>query len=210
MVALIAPGETIGDVLFAEMSAQSRVALVERAALQRILREYDLGLSGQTKDAMAVGKLVGADFLLFAWAEAGKLAIRLVEVASGKVLLEEAAPAGKDLFLAAAAIRERVLKALQLEPEIKERLTIGITAFPNRSGTDRADKLGIQLQAALRERLRQEKWATVLERQYPTHLLEEVELARLGLAKGPTENLPPADLVVCGSRYCCATSRTPA
>ena len=77
---------------------------------------------------------------------------------------------------------------------------MGIAAFPNRSGTDRSDKLGIELQKALRSRLKDKAWAVVLERQYPTALLEEVDLARTGLVRGKAvEKLPPADLVIFGS-----------
>ncbi len=196
-----ATGGNLAEVLFSEMAAQSQVRLVERAALQAILDEQKLSLAGlaQGEKAVAVGKLLGADHLLFAEGTARDVAIRLVDVADGKVRLEERVALGKDPFLAAASIREKVLRALSAQPEPKDRLTVGIAAFPNRSGTDRTDKLGIRLQELLRARLRQERWATVLERQYPTGLLDEVELARLGLAKGHAENLPPADLVIFGT-----------
>jgi len=195
-----APGhDSLEDILFLEISSQPYARLVERAALRQILKEHELNLSGLVKaeNAVAAGKLIGADFLLFATADAQNVAVRLIDAATGKVRLEDTVPLGKDPFLAAAAVREKMLKALGAEPE--GRITVGIAAFPNRSGTDRTDKLGLRLQELLRTRLRQESWATILERQYPAGLLEEAELARLGLAKGHPENLPPADLVICGT-----------
>ena len=72
---------------------------------------------------------------------------------------------------------------------------MGIAAFTNRTGTDRSDKLGIELQKVLRNRLKDQAWAVVLERQYPTALLDEVDLARAGLVRdNAVETLPPAGL----------------
>ena len=100
-----------------------------------------------------MGKFAGADYLLCVLTEkkAGKktAAIRLVEVATGQVKLEAQVALANDLALSSAAIREKVLAALRpirMPPIV---LTVGIAAFPNRSGTDRSDKLGIELQKAL-------------------------------------------------------------
>ena len=50
-----------------------------------------------------------------------------------------------------------------------------------------------------------------MERQYPTALLEEVDLARLGLVRqNGVEKLPPADLVILGTLEDAAASTRPA
>lgn len=196
-----AVSEKLGDVLFAELSAQPFFQLVERQALRDIVREQEIGFAGLTdaKSAIAVGKLIGAELLLFVQAKPGNASLRLVEVGTGKVLLEEELAMKKDLFLTAAAVRERILKALRPGDTIAHRVTVGIAAFANKSGADRSDRLNAELQKALRVKLRRQPWATVLERQYPTGLLEEVDLARLGLARGATEDLPPADMAAFGT-----------
>ncbi len=192
----------LDDLLAVEMSNQSVLRIVDRQKIQAVLKEHTITLSnaGNTQTAIALGKFAGADFLLHVLTEKNKAAIRLVEVATGQVKLEEQVALAYDLALSSAAIREKVLTALRPDSQAANRLTVGIAAFPNRSGTDRSDKLGIELQKALRSRLKDNAWAVVLERQYPTALLEEVDLARAGLVRDKTvEILPPADLVIFGS-----------
>ncbi len=164
--------EDLEDLMVVEFGNQPFLHLVERRAIGAILKEHVIALSGlgDTKNAVALGKLAGADYLLHVLATRDKASVRLVEVATGQVKLEEQVVLASDLALSLAAIREKVLAALQPQSQAVNRLTVGIAAFPNRSGTDRSDKLGIELQKALRRRLRQEAWAVVLERQYPTAL----------------------------------------
>lgn len=191
----------VEDILLSEMASQAYMRLVDRSELKKVLQEHSLSLAGlaERNNAAQLGKITGAEFLLFVTVSNEKAAGRLVEVSSGKVLMEDHVKLRPDLPLAAAALREKTLAALKLTPEKRDRLTVGIAAFPNRSGTDRSDKLGLELQKALRARLQQEKWAVVLEREYPTGLLAEVELTRVGLAKGTADQLPPADLVITGT-----------
>jgi hypothetical protein len=192
----------VEDVLIGELGNQPFMQLVDRERIEAVLKEHAIALSnpGDMKNTIALGKFVGADFLLHVLVERNKASVRLVEVATGQVTLEEQVALSNDLALSAAAIREKVLRAVRPESQAANRLTVGIAAFPNRSGTDRSDKLGIELQKALRGRLRQEAWAVVLERQYPTALLEEVDLARSGLVRDKAvETLPPADLVILGT-----------
>jgi len=194
--------ENVEDLLLLELGNQPFLQLVDRRMIEAVMKEHAIALSnrGDMKNAIALGKFVGADFLLRVLAENNKAAIRLVEVATGQVKLEQEVALAADLALSAAAIREKVLAAVKPESQAANRLAVGIAAFPNRSGTDRSDKLGVEMQAALRKRLRQEAWAVVLERQYPTALLEEVDLARTSLVRDKAiERLPPADLVILGT-----------
>ncbi|NLE37836.1 MAG: hypothetical protein GX621_07410 [Pirellulaceae bacterium] len=170
--------------------------------LREIIKEHTIALANlnETGRALALGKFASADYLLHVLVEKQAAMVRLVEVATGQVKLEEQVALAGDLALSSVAIREKVLAALCPESQAANRLTVGITAFLNRSVTDRSDQLGVELQKALRKRLRQEAWAVVLERQYPTALLNEVDLARVGLVRdNAVEKLPPADIVILGS-----------
>ena len=121
-------------------------------------------------------------------------------MATGQVKVDEQIALSENLALSMAAVREKFLTAVRPDARAASRLTVGIAQFPNRSGTGRSDKLGVELQEALRNRLRQEAWAAVLEREYPKVLLDELDLGRAGLVRdGAVETLPPADLVISGS-----------
>jgi hypothetical protein len=198
------------DLLMIELANQPFLQLVDRQAMQKLLREHAVALSNLSgaQNALALGRFAQADYLLHVLLEKKdkkkpdekKAAIRLVEVATGQVKLETQIVLNFDPALSSAAIRERVLVALRPESQAANRLTVGIAAFSNRSGTDRSDKLGVALQKALRRRLQSMPWAVVLERQYPTALLEEVDLARAGLVRDKAvETLPPADFVILGT-----------
>ena len=194
--------ENLEDLLMVELGNQRFLTLVDRQNIRAILREQTIALSNanDTASAVALGKFAGADYLLHVRLADKKFSIRLVEVATGKVKLEQQFAVTGDLPLAAASVREKVLAAVRPESQASNRLTVGVAAFLNRSGTDRSDALCAKLQKELRKRLQGQPWAVVLERQYPTSLLEEVDLARLGLARQPAvERLPPADLVILGT-----------
>jgi transcriptional regulator with XRE-family HTH domain len=76
-----------------------------------------IGVSRGTVNAIALGKFVGADYLLHVLAEKTTATIRLVEVASGQVKLEGQVALRNDLSLSAAAIREKILTALRPESQ---------------------------------------------------------------------------------------------
>jgi len=194
--------ENLEDLLTVELGNQRFLTLMDRQNLQAILREHAIALSNvkDTASAVALGKFAGADYLLHVLLAGKKFSIRLVETATGQVKSEGDVALYEDLTLSAAAVREKVLAALRPESQASNRLTVGVAAFLNRSGTDRSDALCVKLQKALRKRLQERPWAVVLERQYPTSLLDEVDLARLGLVRQPAvERLPPADLVILGT-----------
>lgn len=194
--------ENVEDLLLVELAHQPYLQLVDRQALASIMKEHAIALSnlGERQNSLALGKFAGADYLLHVLVTQDKASLRLAEVATGHVKLEEDAALSEDLTLSSAAIRERVLAAIQPQSQAANRLTVGIAAFPNRSGTARSDEIGIALQKVLRSRLKEQPWAVVLERQYPTALLEEIDLARIGLVRDKAiEKLPPADLVILGT-----------
>ncbi len=194
------PYQHIEDTITADFSNQRNIQLVERAKLELILQEQRIALGTwlDGREAVRIGRLAQADCLLLLRVREDQCSIRLVEVATGRVTLEEDLKAYPDVFLTVAAVRQRTLEALKLRLRVTECLTIGIASFVNRSGTDRSDTLNIELQKAIRQRLRSERWTTVLERQYPNDLLREVNLARAGWVGPGVEQLPPADAMIFG------------
>ena len=130
-----------------------------------------------------------------------KASVRLVEVATGQVKVDEQVALSDDLALSLAAVREKVLAAVRPESQAANRLTVGIAAFPNRSGTDRSDKLGIELQKALRKRLSAtslgpSSWSGSIRR---SCWKRSTWPGRDWSATTPSRKLPPADLVISGS-----------
>ncbi|NLX99214.1 MAG: hypothetical protein GXY83_24010 [Rhodopirellula sp.] len=201
--------ENLEDLLMIELGNQPFLQLVDRQALRAIMREHAIALSNQAdaNDVIALGKFAGADYLLYLVVNDNtvlptqrKALVRLVEVATGQVRVDDPVALSENLPLSMAAVREKILAVLRPDSQAANRLTVGIAEFPNRSGTGRSDQLGLDLQKALRERLSQETWAVVLEREYPRVLLDEVDLGRAGLVRdGAVEKLPPADLVISGN-----------
>jgi len=190
------------ELLVLEIGNQRFLQLVDRQSLAAVLKEHAIALAslGDAKNAIVLGKFAGADYLLYVVAEGKVATVHLVEVASGQVKLAEKMPIAADRALFAAAVREKVLAVLRPDARARDRLTVGITEFPNRSGNQLSDPFAAEVQKALRRRLEEQPWAVVLERQYPTELLSEVDLARVGLVRGKgSETLPPADLVIMGS-----------
>jgi hypothetical protein len=194
--------EDLEDLLVMEIGNQPFLKLVDRQSLAAVMKEHAIALSnlGEANKAVALGKFAKADYLLHVVVRKDTASARLVETDTGQVKLDEEVKLNADLALFAAAVREKVLAVLRPESKIGNYLTVGITEFPNRSGNPTSDKLGLELQTALRKRLKNQSWAVVLERQYPTALIEEVDLARMGFTRGKgTDSLPPADFVILGS-----------
>ncbi len=204
---LVAPGENPGkaadlaailDVLLTE---EPGLVPVERGKLDALMGEQKLRLAGlaDANRAARTGGLVQADYMVSVSLSGKRAAFRIVETATAKVLAEGKDEARRDVFLSARMIFEELVRSVRRTPRLSSRLTVGIGALSNETGTDRSDALGERLAGLIRGRLHGEGWAIVLERQYPTPLLAEVGLARAGMTSTSIEQLPPADIVVAGS-----------
>jgi hypothetical protein len=101
-------GQSIDDLLAVEMARQSLLQIVDRQRMQAVLKEHaiSLGNTCNAKNAIALSKFVGADYLLHVFLEKKTAAVRLVEVAGGQVKFEGQVALRDDLALSAAAIRE--------------------------------------------------------------------------------------------------------
>ncbi len=174
---------------------------VERGKLDALLREQKLGFTGlaDARTCARTGRLLQADFMVSVVLTREGVGFRIVETATAKVLAERERERPGDIFLAARMVFEELVRAVKRAPKLSNRLTVGIGAVYNESGTDRSDKLGEELAEGIRHHLRHESWAIVLERQYPEPLLVELGLARSGRAKAKAISVPQADVVIVAS-----------
>ncbi|NLX99213.1 MAG: hypothetical protein GXY83_24005 [Rhodopirellula sp.] len=154
--------QILEDLLMIELGNQPFLQLVDRQTLQAVMKEHAIALGNRadTNDMIALGKFAGADYLLYLVVDDNtvlptqpKALVRLVEVATGQVRVDDAVALSGNLPLSMAAVREKILAALRPDSQAANRLTVGIAVFPNRSGTGRSDQLGVELQKVLRERL---------------------------------------------------------
>ena len=82
-------GKNVSAVLSAKLSANPSILLVERAELDKILGEAELGLSGAEKSPDKVGQLVGAQILVtgrvFSAGPANYVVAKVMSVETGRV-----------------------------------------------------------------------------------------------------------------------------
>ena len=108
--------KNVEDLLMIELGNQSFVQLVDRQALQAVMREHAIALTNQTdaQSAAALGRFAGADYLLYVVVAKGKAtaemgaSLRLVEVASGQVKVDAQVALSENLALSLAAVREKI------------------------------------------------------------------------------------------------------
>ena len=87
--------KAIPEIMVTDLSLCDKIILVERARLQEILDEMQLALSGIIDDdqVVEIGRMAGANAILVGSIVAGgdvyRLDARLVDVASGEVILAE-------------------------------------------------------------------------------------------------------------------------
>jgi len=87
---------SLAELLTAALSSQTGIALVERADIERVLKEQSLNAAGLTDAAkrIAVGKFLGADAYVFVQktARAGDLRLKLVEAQEGLLVWQALVP----------------------------------------------------------------------------------------------------------------------
>jgi hypothetical protein len=180
-VAIVAaPSATAAEgLLTVELSRQS-IALLERAEVDRVLREQELSLAGLSSGQMVqLGALLGADGLVFLKTEmvGGKevLAVRLVAVHPGVIVgawQENSPPADlAEWSRATTAVVTALLPKLQVTREA----AIPISVVNLRATRARAEAAGIEseLTLLLIHRLAHEPALFILERNQMDVLLNE-------------------------------------
>jgi curli biogenesis system outer membrane secretion channel CsgG len=176
-----------------ELSSTPNLQLVERDDLAKIGDEAKLQqLAGQ--DAVALGKLVGADGLLFIARQNGTAEVRLTSVSLGYALIDEQIPAGANLETEAKSITHRVAAyagKLNLLPA--QVIPISVLNLRANFPTAGATELERHLTLLLESRLASEPRYVVLERRHAWSLGFERSLSS---TPGP---LIPGSYVVDGT-----------
>ncbi|HEY8241578.1 MAG TPA: hypothetical protein VIH35_09030 [Kiritimatiellia bacterium] len=131
--------KTCGDLLFDALAQRSDIRLVEREQMARILQEQALSAAG---DAVKLGKLVGAEGLIFLEDEADLIHIRLVETARGVRLFDGVSPASGG---AGALLDDFLSRAARFVPKLLldegDRHYVAVLPF------DRATSTNVAIQA---------------------------------------------------------------
>lgn len=130
--AITALGFALSDLLATDLSRSGQLQLVERSRLGEVLRELELGRSGQVDSTTApqVGRLVRAQRLVLGSLDQlpegqFRLGVRLADVASGVVeqAIDARAPL-RDILAAEKALAFRVFEALGIDLTPAERALV--------------------------------------------------------------------------------------
>jgi hypothetical protein len=186
------------DILLAELSFEPCLQLIQSLKLRLALEENGIDTNAPADDETApqLARLAGADYLLSVNSCSDGVSVTLVDVSTGALLWEEELTLHEDVFLTCAAIREKIIRLLDLEPDITEQLTVGVTELKGGEATPRSKTFNARLQKAIRDRLRQQPWATVLPRQQATHGIRQRKPPPLDVHETIPEGPPLLDLVV--------------
>ncbi|HEY8240963.1 MAG TPA: hypothetical protein VIH35_05925, partial [Kiritimatiellia bacterium] len=174
----------VGDLLTAELSGKPGLQLVERAELERVMKEQALAGAVSVEGALKLGRLVGADGCLFIApivvdmqkvAEAQLVAIRPAIVVDSLRLPGTAADAGEVSATLASWI-ETLLPKLNVDPRDAVRVSfLGIHAPVAGPKTEELER---QLGLLFVHRMAHEPSWFVLERRRLDVAADEVALAR--------------------------------
>ena len=171
---------TVADVLTAEFTKNGNVHLLERAEIERVYQEQ--GLSAANRDDLKLGRLLGADGLLFLGTSPEGanqfLNVRLVAVKPGVVLVAERFPLPmKDLTGWSPLFARRWDPLLpKLAVLAKDAIPISVVNFHAGVRTATAAELEQQMFLITVERLTQETRLFVLERKSMQALSQEKEM----------------------------------
>lgn len=129
-------GAGVASILVSRFSKVEGVQVVERAKLQAVIGELDLGASGRVDPATAAkaGQLVGADHLVLGSLTAIALpqlsiSLRVVSTATGEVVLAEevrgdVGASGEQFFVLVDEVAFKLTEALALKLTAKDRIAL--------------------------------------------------------------------------------------
>lgn len=185
----------LGDLVLANLSGARGLNLVERQAMDQMLREMKMNLSGlvRAKDAMRVGRLLKADwFLLGTEAKingSDSIVIRVVDARTG-TLCEAGVFSGNEPSIETAKkIAEFVRQCRQDAAIAKPRAYLALGTFDDLSLNNRQSAFPTQLRSYLTTSY-QGGNVTFLEREFVNTLLEEMRLDLVGLTEEGITNVP--------------------
>ena len=111
----------VSDLVMANLSADPRVILVERSALNKVLKEQALGLSGNvvSENAAKVGQLTGAKVLVtgrvFKVGNKWAISTRIIGTETGRVFSESIEGSRTDLFNVTSNLSQKIAQTITMQ-----------------------------------------------------------------------------------------------
>lgn len=181
----------LADLVVARLAGTKGVELVERQSLSAALKETELNLSELVRaaDAVRIGKLLRADWVLLGNVLTNSIVIRIVDGRTG-VIRDAGVVAGESPLTSASAIAEFVRQSREAATRATRRVFLAIGGFGDVGINNRQANVPSQLHNYLIAAYRNST-TTLLERQHVDVLLQEVRLDLAGLTEGnKTDPLP--------------------
>ncbi|HWV99306.1 MAG TPA: hypothetical protein VNZ64_06375 [Candidatus Acidoferrum sp.] len=188
--------QALGDLVTAQLSGSPGLELVERQSLEAVLQELNMSFAGlvRARDAVAVGKLLRADwFLLGTEVKLGStnsIVLRLVDARTGVLRDAGVVRAADSLPQVASSIAGFVTQSRQAAATATPRVYLAIGAFEDLSLNNRLAGFPTQLRGSLIAAYQNSK-VILLEREYVDTLLREVRLDLAGLTAQAANASPP-------------------
>lgn len=189
----------IQGLLEAEAFASWHGELMERVQLQALLDEQTLGATLTEANAIKLGKLTQADYLLLVDFQDNRVRCRVNQFPTTTVVTEfDIASASEDRI--SKQIAFRAFRAIAERSRDPNRVSVAIGSFLIDDPFSNYLDLDPKLHVALRERLSKLARIDLAERFHPTQLLREFELARAGLVPSVVAQLtaPASDVLIVG------------
>ncbi|EEF59418.1 CsgG/HfaB family protein [Pedosphaera parvula] len=196
----------LADLLTARLSEVKEVELVERQAMDRIVKEMSLSLSQPMKasEAVQVGKLAGAEWLLTGSRQKSggidSLVIKILDAQTGQIRDLALIPVqNNDVNQTGDRIVDFVKNSTRIYSHHEQRIVFGIGNFENLSVDDRFGSFGNALRTSL-ESSHQGTRVSIVERSQMDALYSELRLNLAGLTEnnGSTPTIRPAFVLVDG------------
>lgn len=187
----------LSDLLTAQLTGTQGLDLVDRASLDKVLKELELSAAGigRAKDAVRVGNLLKADWFLLGTGTAltnrpNAVVARIVDVQTGVMLDVGLVQNDGNPVTLAAGLAGFVRDCRQNAGESSGRVYLAIGSFQDLSFNNRQEKFLSELHAFLTSAYRGTKVALV-EREYVNALLNEVRLDLAGLTEESASSAAP-------------------
>ena len=195
------PDETqnlqVADLVTAELTSAKGLELADRQSLNTVLRELELSFSGlaHAKDAVRVGKLLRAEWFLFATSGTVSnsnphIVARIVDARTGIMRNVGVFTSAKGVSGLAADLAGFARQCRERASFPKPRTFLALGPFTDVGINRRQADFPEQLRAYL-TRAYPPSQVTLLEREQVSILLQEVRLDLAGLTDDPGTNAPP-------------------
>lgn len=176
----------LADLILNDLKGAQGFELIDRQSVERVLQEQQLSLSGlvRAKDAIRVGRLLRADWFLFATtavANGTNAAVtRLVDARTGVLLNVAVLPYSGGKLPLARSLADFVRESRSNMSHPKRQVYLALGALEDLSLNNRQAHFPNQLRGYLMAAC-QNTNITVLEREYVEALLQEMRLDMAGL-----------------------------